>query len=353
MPMLDIQSIKSQINADNIIDLMDSLGADYNFASSHEIHFRSICHGSDSYKLYWYDDGSGGRLHCHRDGETWDVIGFVEFIKHLDFIPAVEYICQTLSINANEVSERSDVDPWQKDLRRWLPNADVEPEPLTTYDPSVLRLFKPLPHKSWLDDGISASTMSKFGIGWYGRNAQVAIPVHDPDGNLVGIHARNTRRAVIDAGRKYEPLRTLTQDYRFPTGRVCYGLYENQAAIKSSHEIVLFEAPKSTLQMVTMLGDSASCVSLFGWNCNKLRRDMLLDLGIQRVNIALDRQYHKPSGDEFAVYVRQVKKIAALFKPYCQVGIIWDKQDRLGYKDSPSDKGLEVWNQLYQERTIL
>ena len=195
--------------------------------------------------------------------------------------------------------------------------------------------------------------MSKFGIGWYGRNAQVAIPVRDPDGNLVGIHARNTRRAVIDAGRKYEPLRTLTQDYRFPTGRVCYGLYENQAAIKSSHEVVLFEAPKSTLQMVTMFGDSTSCVSLFGWNCNKLRRDMLLDLGVQRVNIALDRQYHKPSGDEFAVYVRQVKKIAALFKPYCQVGIIWDKQDRLGYKDSPSDKGLEVWNQLYQERTIL
>ena len=195
--------------------------------------------------------------------------------------------------------------------------------------------------------------MSKFGIGWYGRNAQVAIPVRDPDGNLVGIHARNTRRAVIDAGRKYEPLRTLTQDYRFPTGRVCYGLYENQASIKSSREVILFEAPKSTLQMATMLGDSASCVSLFGWNCNKLRRDMLLDLGIQRVNIALDRQYHEPSGDEFAVYVRQVKKIADLFKPYCKVGIIWDKQDRLGYKDSPSDKGIEVWNQLYQERTIL
>lgn len=351
--MLDIQSIKSQINADNIIDLMDSLGADYNFASSHEIHFRSICHDSDSYKLYWYDDGSGGRLHCHRDGETWDVIGFVEFIKHLDFIPAVEYICQTLGINANEVSERSDVDPWQKDLRRWLPNAESELEPLTIYDPSVLRLFKPFPHKSWLDDGISVSAMRKLGIGWYGRNAQVAIPVRDPDGNLVGIHARNTRRAIVGAGRKYEPLRTLIQDYRFPTGRVCYGLYENQAAIKASREVILFEAPKSTLQMTTMLGNSASCVSLFGWNCNKLRRDMLLDLGIQRVNIALDRQYHEPSGDEFAVYVRQVKKIAALFKPYCQVGIIWDKQDRLGYKDSPSDKGLEVWNQLYQERTIL
>ena len=145
----------------------------------------------------------------------------------------------------------------------------------------------------------------------------------------------------------------MTKDYRFPTGRVCYGLYENQAAIKSSYEVVLFEAPKSTLQMATMFGDSTSCVSLFGWNCNKLRRDMLLDFGIQRVNIALDRQYHKPSGDEFAVYVRQVKKIAALFKPYCQVGIIWDKQDRLGYKDSPSDKGIEIWNQLYQERTIL
>ena len=351
--MINIQSIKSQINADNIIDLMDSLGADYNFASAHQIHFKSICHGSDSYKLWWYNDDAGGHLHCHRDGESWDVIGFVQFIKHLDFLPAVEYICQTLDIHAAEASNRADIDPWQKDLRRWLPNAEAEPESLTTYDPSVLRLFKPIPHKSWLEDGVSKAAMHKFGIGWYGRNAQIAIPVHDPDGNLVGIHARNTRRAIVDAGRKYEPLRTLTQDYRFPTGRVCYGLYENQDAIKASHEVTIFEAPKSTLQIASMLGDDAACVSLFGWNCNKLRRDMLLDLGIQRVNIALDRQYHETSGDEFGVYVRQVKKIANLFKPYCQVGIIWDKESRLGYKDSPSDKGLEVWDKLYQERTIL
>ena len=353
--MLDIAAIKSQITDDDIIAIMDSMGIPLVSANSQYQLYPSACHHSDwerhKNKLYYYVQSQ--RWHCYSCSGDWDTIGLVQHLRKCTFNQAVDYICHTLNINATEVVQDDMRDQWQRDLRRWLPNAEAEPEPLTTYDPSVLRLFKPLPHKSWLDDGISASAMRKFGIGWYGRNAQVAIPVRDPDGNLVGIHARNTRRAVIDAGRKYEPLRTLTQDYRFPTGRVCYGLYENQAAIKSSREVILFEAPKSTLQMATMLGDSASCVSLFGWNCNKLRRDMLLDLGIQRVNIALDRQYHKPSGDEFAVYVRQVKKIAALFKPYCQVGIIWDKQDRLGYKDSPSDKGLEVWNQLYQERTIL
>ena len=353
--MLDIAAIKAQITDDDIIAIMDSMGIPLVSANSQYQLYPSACHHSDwerhKNKLYYYVQSQ--RWHCYSCSGDWDTIGLVQHLRKCTFNQAVDYICHTLNINATEVVQDDMRDPWQRDLRRWLPNAEAEPEPLTTYDPSVLRLFKPLPHKSWLDDGISASAMRKFGIGWYGRNAQVAIPVRDPDGNLVGIHARNTRRAIVDAGRKYEPLRTLTQDYRFPTGRVCYGLYENQAAIKSSHEVVLFEAPKSTLQMATMLGNSASCVSLFGWNCNKLRRDMLLDLGIQRVNIALDRQYHEPSGDEFAVYVRQVKKIAALFKPYCQVGIIWDKQDRLGYKDSPSDKGLEVLNQLYQERTIL
>lgn len=353
--MLDVQSIKSRIADDDIIALMDSMEIPLVSSNSQYMVFPSCCHHADwerhKPKLWYYSDSQ--RFHCWVCQHDSDIFGMVQKVRGYTFPQAVIYVCSTLGIQAAELVQDDTIDPWQKDLRRWLPNAEVEPEPLTTYDPSVLRLFKPIPHKSWLDDGISKAAMRKFSIGWYGRNAQIAIPVHDPDGNLVGIHARNTRRVIVDAGRKYEPLRTLTQDYRFPTGRVCYGLYENQAAIKASHEVTIFEAPKSTLQMGSMLGDDAACVSLFGWNCNKLRRDMLLDLGIQRVNIALDRQYHEPSGDEFGVYVRQVKKIANLFKPYCQVGIIWDKESRLGYKDSPSDKGLEVWDKLYQERTIL
>lgn len=353
--MLDIAAIKAKIDDDAVIALMDSMGIPLVSANNQYMVFPSCCHHADwehhKPKLWYYSDSQ--RFHCWVCQFDADIFGMVQKISGCNFQQAVAYVCSILHINAEEIVQKDDVDNWQRDLRRWLPNAEAEPESLTTYDPSVLRLFKPIPHKSWLEDGVSKAAMHKFGIGWYGRNAQIAIPVHDPDGNLVGIHARNTRRAIVDAGRKYEPLRTLTQDYRFPTGRVCYGLYENQSAIKANHEVTMFEAPKSTLQMASMLGDDAACVSLFGWNCNKLRRDMLLDLGIQRVNIALDRQYHETSGDEFGVYVRQVKKIANLFKPYCQVGIIWDKQDRLGYKDSPSDKGLEVWNKLYQERTIL
>ena len=77
---------------------------------------------------------------------------------------------------------------------------------------------------------------------------------------------------------------------------------------------------------------------------------MLLDIGVKTVTIALDKQYRSQDDKEFNIYVNQVKKIARLFLPYCTVYVIYDRHGLLEYKDSPSDKGSEVWWRLWKDK---
>ena len=89
---------------------------------------------------------------------------------------------------------------------------------------------------------------------------------------------------------------------------------------------------------------------MFGWNFNKVRRDMLLNIGVKTVIIALDKQYQSQDDKEFNIYVNQVKKIARLFSPYCTVYVIYDRHGLLVYKDSPSDKGSKIWWGLWEDK---
>lgn len=344
--MVDADYIKSILTVDDIISVMSELGADYNFQSSSEIHFRSICHNSNSFKLYYYDNNKS--LYCHRCGQRWDIFGIVQKINNIDFPTAIQYVCNICNIKQTYRKDATQIDSWQRDLKKFLPNYEPN-EPLKIYDKDILELFNTYYHQTWLDDNISKMAMDKYNIGWYARNAQITIPVYDDNGNLVGIHGRNTRKNIVEKGLKYQPVKTLNEEYKFSTSGVLYGLWQNKDYIQSSQSVIICEAPKSVLLAEDIL-ENNNTVALFGWNMQKRRRDLLLNYGVKNVTIALDRQYHEPSGQEFDIYVKQVKKISNLFKPYCDVYVIWDKLDRLEYKDSPFDKGKEIFNRLYDER---
>ena len=45
--------------------------------------------------------------------------------------------------------------------------------------------------------------------------------------------------------------------------------------------------------------------------------------------------------------------MADLFKPYCNVSVIWDNKGLLDYKNSPTDKGKDVFDELYADRIKL
>lgn len=350
---IDFEYIKQQIDADQIISIMDSLGVPFVKQDNKQLIFYSICHHPNDYlehkpKLYYYTNTKS--FYCFSCGWTGDIFALVQKIKNISLQKAAKYICQLCHIEIIGQNNNLSIDNWQG-MKRYLPGKNVV-EPVKIYNKNVLQLFKPYIHQSWLDDKISKETIDKYQIMWYNKNEQIIIPVFDVDGNLVGIHGRNTKKWLVDKGLKYQPVKTLNEEYKFPTGQILYGLYQNQSDIEKTKEVTIFEAPKSVLQADSIL-ERNNTVALFGWNMQPMRRDILIKYNIQSVNIALDKQYQSTDGAEFQIYRAHVNKIVRLFKPYCDVYVIWDSENLLDYKDSPTDKGKDVWDVLYNNRTVI
>ena len=347
--MIDIQSLKSQLTDDRIIELMDAMGAPLMKADGNNLIFPSICHhGADcqSHKprLYYYiESQSWFCFVCHFSGDT---ISLVQHVKHIDFNQAVSYICSILHLQVGQIEQNEQLDNWAE-LRRFLPNAEPEPDKLLTYDKSILSLFDHLYPQEWLDYGISADILDKFGIGWYARQACISIPVVF-NGQLVGVRGRYTREQDIAKG-KYRPICTLDGTVlKLATSQVMYGYDQNKAAIEKSRQVVLFESEKSVLKAPQYGIDNA--LAVFGSNISKQHIQLLLELGVNNVVIAFDSDYKQFGDDEFKFFVVKMKKLAAKLKPFFNCSIVYNNQGYDMYKcnmmDIPYEQAMKLWESM-------
>ena len=324
----------------------------------------TLCHNVDisdaSYKLYFYLDTRTTfcftECQVSRDifdliSTRWKLLGNDNF----SFPDIINYICKVCSINneSNGGSQGFTQPLWKKRLALYK----VHKNSLylgKRYDKSILRYLVPYYREEFLSDGISQETMEKFGIAYYPPNAQITIPVYDVDGDLVGIHCRNLRQYELDKGRKYIPLKTVGGlDYRFKSHEVLYGFNMNRPIIEKKKQIQLFESPKAVLQMDTMYDNLNTSVAMFGMNLGKQRRDEILKANVEEVIIGIDKDYKTEDGKEFEAYIERVKKIAKLFKGYARCSVLYDGNNLLGYKESPTDRGKETYELLYKQRKVV
>ena len=344
--MIDITSLKSQLTDDRIIELMDAMGAPLMKADSNNLIFPSICHhGADCQahkpRLYYYiESQSWFCFVCHFSGDT---ISLVQHVKHLDFNQAVSYICSVLHLQVGQIEQNKHLDNWVE-LRRFLPNAEPEPDKLLTYDKSILSLFDHLYPQEWLDYGISADILDKFGIGWYARQACISIPVVF-NGQLVGVRGRYTREQDVAKG-KYRPICMLDGTVlKFPSSACLYGYDQNKAAIEKSRQVVLFESEKSVLKAPSY--NVYNALAVFGSNISKQHIQILLELGVNDVVLCMDSDYKQVGDDEFKFFVVKMKKLAAKLKPYFSVSIVYNNQGYDMYKcnmmDIPYEQAMKLW----------
>ena len=320
---------------------MDSLGADFNYQSQDQIRFKSICHNSNSYKLYYFINTNS--FYCFREGKSFDTISLVQHVKHIDFNQAVSYICSVLHLQVGQIEKNEQLDNWAE-LRRFLPNAEPEPDKILTYDKSILSLFDHLYPQEWLDYGISEDILDKFGIGWYARQACISIPVIF-NGQLVGVRGRYTREQDIAKG-KYRPICTLDGTVlKLATSQVMYGYDQNKAAIEKSRQVVLFESEKSVLKAPSFGIDNA--LSVFGSNISRQHVQLLLELGVNDVVLCMDSDYKQVGDDEFKFFVVKMKKLVAKLKPFFNCSIVYNNQGYDMYKcnmmDIPYEQAMKLW----------
>lgn len=358
---MDAKVLLNNLTLDDYEKILYDLGVEEIKKSNDYWQIPTLCHNIDlseaSYKLYFYLDTR--TFFCFTEcqksrdifdliADRWRLVGNHNFT----FPMVINYICCVCGINneSNHTSNGIGQPEWKKRIERY--NSAKKSLYLgKRYNKAILRYLTPYHSEAFLKDGISKSTMEKFGIAYYPPNNQITIPVYDLDGELVGIHCRNLDRYKVDKGYKYIPMRTMGGlDYRFKTNEVLYALNMTAPMIQKRKQIVLLESPKGVLQMDTMYGHDNIAVGMFGMNLGTQRRNEILKLGVNEVIIGLDKDYEDTSGESFERYVKRIRNIAKKFAGFCKCSVLYDGDNLLEFKESPTDRGRETYESLYQNR---
>ena len=354
--------VKRDFTPQQIIQLCLALGsADYRWDGSPDspIIFQTICHNPPqcgSYKLYYYPDSL--RFHCYTEcGDNFDVYELVSRALHCDFAQALSYVQNTLHLTFNKVGFFTSEDQTNEDLdlltryAKLRSRSRAAPEPIRTYPADLVNLYTKAYPVEWQCDHITPDAMERFNIRFDVAENAIIIPHYNIDGQLIGIRSRTLDPKKVADGFKYMPtMLSKHEDLRHTLRNHLYGLDKVKDTIRRTGKCMICESEKSVLQSWSYYGENSFTVAVCGSNISTIQRDLILNLGVQEVFIAFDREYKVPYSDESEAYAEKILRLASLFTPYVTTYVIWDTESYLGYKDSPTDQGSDVLETLMKHK---
>ena len=94
-------------------------------------------------------------------------------------------------------------------------------------------------------------------------------------------------------------------------------------------------------------------VAVCGSALSSFQVKLLLDLEVEEIIIAFDKQFKELGDKEHTGWVKKLKDINKKYSQYVKVSYMFDKENLLDYKDSPIDKGPETFMTLFDKRISL
>ena len=346
---MDYEEIISNLDVDSVISMMEKLGADRHSDRGAYVVFPTICHNIDaseaSMKLYFYKDTK--LFVCYTECGNMSIF---KFLKHYYETRQIEYDWyQDIYEVVRDCSNFKGVDGFvvekYKSLRDRYEVKRKEKE-LPQYMPHVLDCFVQTYPQEWLDDGISKKTMDRFNISYSISQNKIIIPHYDILGRLVGIRGRALNDWEVENIGKYAPIQVESVWYKHPLSMNLYGLDRTYMDIRRNGVCYLFESEKSVLQMDDFSIPNCSA-AVCGSNFNKYQLNILMKFcAPSEIVICFDKE--ELPGEER--YFNKLWNICQKYKQYCNFSFIYDREGLLNLKDSPTDKGEEVFLQLLKKR---
>lgn len=346
---MDYEEIISNLDVDSVISMMEKLGADRHSDRGAYVVFPTICHNIDaseaSMKLYFYKDTK--LFVCYTECGNMSIF---KFLKHYYETRQIEYDWyQDIYEVVRDCSNFKGVDGFvvekYKSLRDRYEVKRKEKE-LPQYMPHVLDCFVQTYPQEWLDDGISKKTMDRFNISYSISQNKIIIPHYDILGRLVGIRGRALNDWEVENIGKYAPIQVEGIWYKHPLSMNLYGLDRTFMDIRRNRVCYLFESEKSVLQMDGFSIPNCSA-AVCGSNFNKYQLNILMKFcAPSEIVICFDKE--ELPGEE--KYFNKLWNICQKYKQYCNFSFIYDREGLLNLKDSPTDKGEEVFLQLLKKR---
>lgn len=344
--MINYEEIIENLQPELVIKLMEQLGADRYEDKGKYIVFPTICHNitssEASSKLYFYKDTK--LFYCYTECGPMNIFKFLKNyyetreIEYDWFVDIYEVIlnCSTTNLIGLTKKREKLSDKYKR----------KEPKKLETYSTGILDVFIKSYPVEWLNDGISREAMDRFKILYSISQNKIIIPHFNEKGELVGIRGRTLNEEEAQTFGKYMPVQIENKWYSHPLSLNLYGLDINKDNIKENGICYLFEAEKSCLQMDSFSMPNCSA-AICGSNFNKFQLKLLLKTASPKeIVICFDKE-ELPREDK---YFYKLLKLCRKYSKYCNFSFIYDRENLLDLKDSPTDKGEEIFKKLLEKR---
>lgn len=284
----------------------------------------------------------------------------IQWLKEFNLNDAVRWIANHFGLSGSviEDDELKTLADW-KVLEEYERVQEVRPQVrqviLKEYDSSILNNFNyNVALGPWLNDGISLMSIKNAKIGYYPGGDQITIPHFDINGRFIGLRGRAMSQEECELYGKYRPLKINGILYSHPLGMNLYGLNWNKENIKRVKKAIVVEGEKSVLLYSSYFGQENNiAVACCGSNISAYQVEELLSLGVEEMIIALDRQFQQIGDEEFKKLKANLLKLRQRYKNYINISFIFDKNMITQYKDSPLDRGAEIFMKLFKERIVI
>lgn len=347
--MTKYEEIIENLQPNKIIKLMTNLGADRYEEHDTFLIFPTICHNLDSneasMKLYYYFDTH--LFYCYTECGAQNPFKFLE------------HYYKTRNIDYNWYTDIYSVLESCASIQRFDGFEPVKPinlrkeyerkqqiKELTEYPKGILDIFQKYYPIEWLKDGITQRAMDKYNILYSTSQNKIIIPHYDVHGRLIGIRGRALNEWEVENIGKYMPVQIEDKWYSHPLSLNLYGLNENLENIKQKGIVFLCEGEKGVLQAESF-GDSNCAVAVCGSSFNRFQLKILLKHCYpNEIVICFDKE-EKPGEDK---YFFKLWNMCKKYSNYCNFSFVYDRDNLLKLKDSPTDRGKEVFEKLIERR---
>lgn len=370
--MLDLNKLLEDLSEEDIINIVFSLGGTKYIDAGNALIFQTICHNEAaedaSMKLYYYKENK--KFHCYTDcAANFNLYKLIEKVwilrggalvstkeekknsNDFTFFDTVRYVMNSSNVIVDFNENKKDKYISQRDRYR-KKHRSIE---LPTYPNSTLEIFEKVYPVEWIGEGITNEAMDSFDILYSISRNKIIIPHFNANSELIGIRGRALDKIEAEIFGKYMPIEIENQWYAHPLSQNLYGLNLAKHNIQRKGKVIIFEGEKSCLHYYGFFGEENNIsVACCGSSINKAQINLLLKECMPgEIIIAFDKEYEKVNSPEGEKYFNKLYNMCEKYKNYANFSFIYDRNDFLKLKDSPVDKGKEIFQKLYESRVIV
>lgn len=277
-----------------------------------------------------------GVYYCFGCKKGGDIIDFCQDYLNMTYEQAINYLGSEAGISTVKTKISPTVRYLRKSTRK-RKNKQI-PEPHKILDKSVLSDFERRKITKWIEEGIPQSIMDYYMVMYDKESNRIVYPVFDNSGNLINVKGRT----LFDNYKDYNIPKYMNY---YPVGDLDYFqafCFKKKKILDRSKEVIIFESLKSVMKLDSFgiynsISSETSQINIF-----QVRELVQLHCDVV---IAFDSD----------VSLEEIKKkdTIQLLCHFTNVYVVYDSNGLLGgktEKNSPVDKGKEIWEELYKQR---